>query len=453
MIIKYDDVKAQRIVFRPIGIPPVDRLLGGGLPIGSSLVISGGKGAGKSTLVAQIVSNLHDVKTLYSSAEEPPDQVKARFERLGNQNQKIFFYRTIKGCYIEDIEKIISEGDYKDCIIDNIPKITDVERMENILRGLGASVKRISKHKVEINCSKIDTTNPDFQEVKEMRSSILLMGPLLARFKKIKIPHPGGCIIGARPIGTHFEALEALGAKITQDQDYLHLEAKKLIGTKIVLREFSVTATENAMMAACFALNSMGAKIKGAGTHTIIVEGVKKLHGTKYTLAPDQIEAGTFVIAAIVTRGDVIIDKINPDHLDIILEKLREARANFEVGKDYIHIKPSSLLKATNIDTRPYPGFPTDLQAPWGVLATQAEGTTLIHETMFEGRLRYIDELKKMGANAIIADPHRALITGPTPLYGTQITSFDLRAGATLIIASLIAEGQSEIKDIEQVDR
>jgi len=362
----------------------------------------------------------------------------------------------------------------EDCIIDNMPKITDVERMENILRGLGASVKRISKHRVEINCSKIDTTNPDFQEVKEMRSSILLMGPLLARFKKIKIPHPGGCIIGARPIGTHFEALEALGAKITQDQNYLHLEAKKLIGTKIVLREFSVTATENAMMAACFAsgisvikiaaaephiqdladfLNSMGAKIKGAGTHTITIEGVEELHGTKYTLAPDQIEAGTFVIAAIVTRGDVIIDKINPDHLDIILEKLREARANFEVGKDYIHIKPSSLLKATNIDTRPYPGFPTDLQAPWGVLATQAEGTTLIHETMFEGRLRYIDELKKMGANAIIADPHRALITGPTPLYGTQITSFDLRAGATLIIASLIAEGQSEIKDIEQVDR
>ncbi len=362
----------------------------------------------------------------------------------------------------------------EDCIIDNIPKITDVERMENILKGLGASVKRISKHKVEINCSKIDTTNPDFQEVKEMRSSILLMGPLLARFKKIKIPHPGGCIIGARPIGTHFEALEALGAKIAQDQNYLRLEAKKLIGTKIVLREFSVTATENAMMAACFAsgisvikiaaaephiqdlanfLNSMGAKIKGAGTHTITIEGVEELHGTKYTLAPDQIEAGTFVIAAIVTRGDVTINKINPDHLDIILEKLREARANFEVGKDYIHVKPSSLLKATNIDTRPYPGFPTDIQAPWGVLATQAEGTTLIHETMFEGRLRYIDELKKMGANAIIADPHRALITGPTPLYGTQITSFDLRAGATLIIASLIAEGQSEIKDIEQVDR
>jgi len=362
----------------------------------------------------------------------------------------------------------------EDCIIDNVPKITDVERMENILRRLGASVKRISKHRVKINCSKIDTTNPDFQEVREMRSSILLMGPLLARFKKIKIPHPGGCIIGARPIGTHFEALEALGAKIAQDQNYLRLEAKKLIGTKIVLREFSVTATENAMMAACFAsgisvikiaaaephiqdlanfLNSMGAKIKGAGTHTITIEGVEELHGTKYTLAPDQIEAGTFVIAAIVTRGDVTINKINPDHLDIILEKLREARANFEVGKDYIHVKPSSLLKATNIDTRPYPGFPTDIQAPWGVLATQAEGTTLIHETMFEGRLRYIDELKKMGANAIIADPHRALITGPTPLYGTQITSFDLRAGATLIIASLIAEGQSEIKDIEQVDR
>jgi UDP-N-acetylglucosamine 1-carboxyvinyltransferase len=364
----------------------------------------------------------------------------------------------------------------EECIIDNIPLITDVLKMIEILESMGVETEWIEKRKLKIKAGdNVDPEKMDFSIVGNMRSSILLLGSLLARFKKFKIQQPGGCIIGARPIGVHFDALEALGAKITSENGFYCFEAGRLVGKKIVLKEFSVTATENLMMAATLAegtttiniaaiephvqdlarfLNKMGARIKGLGIHTIQIQGVEKLHGAEHKIIPDPIEAGTFAIAAAATKGNIRINNINPHELDLVLEKLKELGVNFKTEKNRLTIKPVSRLNAIRkIETRTYPGIPTDLQAPFAVLATQAEGTTLIHDTLYEGRLAYINELNKMGANAIICDPHRALITGPTPLYGQDITSFDLRAGATLIIAALLAQGQSTIEKVEQVDR
>jgi UDP-N-acetylglucosamine 1-carboxyvinyltransferase len=200
-------------------------------------------------------------------------------------------------------------------------------------------------------------------------------------------------------------------------------------------------------------LNSCGAKISGAGTHTVIIDGVDKLHGATHTIIPDQIEAGTFAVAAAVTRGEVMIENIIPEHLEIILLNLDKAGVKYELGTNWLKVRSDGALRAFRLQILPYPGFPTDLQAPFGVLATQCTGTSLIQDPLYEGRLGYVQELIKMGANAIVADPHRVIITGPTPLYGQEIKSFDLRAGATLIIAGLIAEGETIINEAEIVDR
>ncbi len=364
----------------------------------------------------------------------------------------------------------------KECIIDNIPLITDVFRMIELLESMGVEINWIGERTVRVKAgSNVDPTKMDFSIVGHMRSSILLLGSLLPRFKKFKIKQPGGCIIGARPIGVHFDALAALGAKITQEDGFYNFEADKLVGRTIVLKEFSVTATENLMMAAALAegtttikiaaiephvqdlarfLRKMGAKIGGMGMHTIRIQGVKRLNGAFHRVVPDYTEAGTFAIAAAATKGEVEIRNVRVHELDLVLEKLKEMGVNVKVEKNKIIIKPTAKLNAVRkIETRTYPGIPTDLQAPFAVLATQAEGTTLIHDTLYEGRLAYINELNKMGANAVICDPHRALVSGPTSLHGQDIISFDLRAGATLIIAALLAEGQSVIERVEQVDR
>ncbi len=364
----------------------------------------------------------------------------------------------------------------EECIIDNIPVISDVLKMIEILQSMGVEIEWLEEHKVRVKAgSNVDPEKMDFSIVGHMRSSILLLGSLLARFKKFKIRQPGGCIIGSRPVGVHFEALEALGTKITQEKEYYCFKADRLIGKTIILKEFSVTATENLMMAAALAegtttikiaaiephvqdlarfLIKMGARIKGLGIHTIEIKGVEKLHGASHKIISDPIEAGTFAILAAATKGKVRINNVNLHELDLVLEKLKEMGVKLETGENKLLISPSIKLNSVKkIEARTYPGVPTDLQAPFGVLATQADGTTLIHDTMYEGRMGYINELNKMGANAIICDPHRALITGPTPLYGQDITSFDLRAGATLIIAALLAEGQSTINKIEQIDR
>ena len=370
----------------------------------------------------------------------------------------------------------------EECFIDNIPLVSDVLKMIEILESMGVETEWVGERKLKVKAGEnVDPEKMEFSLVGQMRSSILLLGSLLARFKKFKIKHPGGCIIGARPVGIHFDALEALGAKITSENGFYCFEADKLVGKKIVLKEFSVTATENLMMAATLAegtttikiaaiephvqdlarfLNKMGAGIKGLGIHTIQIQGVGAenflplLHGAEHKIIPDPIEAGTFIITAAATKGNVEINNLGLRDLDLVLEKLKEIGVSFETGDNKVTVKPAAKLNAVRkVETRTYPGIPTDLQAPFAVLATQAEGTTLVHDTMYEGRLAYINELNKMGANAVICDPHRALITGPTPLYGQNITGFDLRAGATLIIAALIAEGQSVIEKVEQVDR
>ncbi len=362
----------------------------------------------------------------------------------------------------------------KECIIKNIPRIGDVFRMVEILKSMGVGISWIGRDALRIKAENINPEKMDFKAVSRMRSSILLLGPLLARCGKFKMPQPGGCVIGARPIGSHFTALEKLGAKITKENGFYCFEAKKLEGKEIVLPEFSVTATENLMMAASLTpgvtvikiaalepqvqdlqkfLKKMGAKIKFGNFNTVTIKGVKKLRGASHAVIPDLIEAGTFAIAAVATKSELIIKNVVRDHLDLVFDKLSEMGAKFEFDGDTVKIKPISMLTAAKIEARIFPGLPSDLQAPFGVLATQAKGTSLIHDTLYEGRLGYINELNKMGANAIICDPHRALISGPVALYGTEITSFDLRAGATMIIAALIAQGESVIDNIEQVDR
>lgn len=360
----------------------------------------------------------------------------------------------------------------EDCIIDNLPRIKDVEKMIDILVGLGSRLEWIGKHCLKISNQEISYQNIDHQLIKSMRSSILLIGPLLARLGQVNLPEPGGCIIGKRPIDTHLSALEQLGVEITKEKGSYHFQGK-LKGSTIILPEFSVTATENLVMTAvlaqgttiiklaatephvqdlCSFLNQMGAKIKGVGTHTLEIEGVKELKGIKYSIIPDQIEIGTFAVMAAATRSHITIENIIPEQLDIILLKLKQIGVNFKVGNNFLEILPSEL-KSFRLQTMPYPGFPTDLQAPFAILATQAIGTSLIHDPMFEGRMGYVSELVKMGANAIVADPHRVIISGPTPLYGIGIKSFDLRAGATLIIAGLVAQGQTIVSQAEIIDR
>lgn len=364
------------------------------------------------------------------------------------------------------------------CVIRNVPDILDVRRILDILHGLGAEIT-FTDHVVTITSAHIKSPKPDYQLVKHMRASIVIVGPLLARYGEAVIPLPGGCLIGARPIDTHIRAFEQMGVTVSHDGDLYDFHASPLRGARVVLDEMSVSATENVLIAACLAkgetqihlaasepetadlahfLQAMGARIKGIGTSTLIVHGVKKLHGAEWTIIPDRIEAGTFAIAAAVSRGDVRIRRIIPDHLDAILNVLRRANVQFGIspedeGYATLHIRPTTIFEPIRIDTRPYPGFPTDLQAPMSVLMTQAKGTSRIFETMYDGRLGHIRELQRMGADAQILDTHTAVINGPTTLYGKSIDSLDIRAGATVVIAALIAHGTSSISHVDLIDR
>ncbi|TES95475.1 UDP-N-acetylglucosamine 1-carboxyvinyltransferase [Patescibacteria group bacterium] len=362
----------------------------------------------------------------------------------------------------------------EESVINNVPRISDVEALIEILEKAGVKIKWLEEHKVQIDPSSLNISQLDSRLVKRLRASILLLGPLLARLGKVSMPHPGGCIIGRRPVGTHFMALEKLGAKITQDQENYHAEAEDLKGSEIFLGEASVTATENAMMAAVLAegktvikfaacephvedlakfLTKMGAKIKGAGSHTVEIEGVKELHGTEHRLIPDQLEVGTFAIAAAITKGEVIVEDIGSGQLDSILAKLDDIGVNFKVEGEDLIVKSTKSFKPTTLKIDTWPGFPTDLQAPFTVLLTQANGTSLVHDWLYEGRLNYIEELVKMGANITVCDPHRAIVSGPTSLRGAKIISPDIRAGAALVVAALAAKGKSEIDNIQLVER
>lgn len=362
-----------------------------------------------------------------------------------------------------------------ECILENLPLIEDVFRMLEILESMGSETRWIGKRKISIKNEKINPAKMDTEKVKQLRSSILLLGSLSARFDKFKLYHPGGCVIGERPLGTHFEAMRNLGIKISQNDKFYNVIAKARKAKKIVLQEMSVTATENAMMlasslpgktiikiAACEPhvedlgkfLISLGAKIKGLGTHTLEITGSKNLRGGRHKIIPDANEAATFLIMGVALNSPIKIKNAREEHLDLVLEKLREFGADFKCKKNYIEVIPAKKLVAIfKVDPRTYPGVPSDVQAPFGVLATQAAGDTLIFDTIFEGRFNYINELVKMGARAKILDPHRVIITGPKKLKGKEITSFDLRAGASLIIAGLISSGKTTIKNIYQVDR
>lgn len=359
---------------------------------------------------------------------------------------------------------------------ENVPHLTDIERLLEILIGMGAKVDWESEHTLTIDTKHIDPAKLDRKKMKSMRYSILLLGPMLSRFKKVIVPEPGGCNLGNRPIDVHLFALSALGAKVeSDDMGCFFMQAKELKGAYVILPEFSVTGTENLLMAAvlakgktsirlaaaephvqelCRFLNAAGAKITGIGSHELEIQGVRSLMSpATWSLDPDMIEIGTFAAAAALTRGSLDIFPVVPAHLDAIRSLLGRIGVREEIKKNHWHVQGVNQMKAFKLQTMIYPGFPTDLQAPFGLLATQCHGTTLIHEPMFESRLGYVNELAKMGANAIIADTHRVVINGPSPLHGTDIRSLDLRAGATMILAGLIAEGQTTIHDAEIVYR
>lgn len=359
----------------------------------------------------------------------------------------------------------------------NVPRLTDLEHLLEILRGMGAEVEWTGEHELRLDTRSVDPTKLDPKQMKRMRFSILLLGPMLARFRRIMVPEPGGCNIGNRPITAHLDGLTALGATIERDEEgIMFMEAPKLKGAYVILPEFSVTATENLVMAAvmaegktsirmaaaephvqdlCRFLIACGAKIRGVGTHELEVIGVKQLRAPKkpWNVVPDMVEIGTFAIAAAITKGDVDIRGVVPEHLDAIRNALRRAGIRHEVSRNTLSIQKTPRYEAFKLQTMIYPGFPTDLQALFGLLATQAHGTSFIHDPLFEARMGYVSELIKMGANAVVADPHRVFITGPTPLRGTEIRSLDLRAGATMVLAGLIADGETIIHDAEMVYR
>ena len=361
----------------------------------------------------------------------------------------------------------------KNCIIDNIPDIEDVHCLERILRSLGCNVEKINNNTLEIDATDITTVNACTEDVRRMRASYYFIGALLARFKKARVELPGGCPIGVRPIDQHIKGFEALGAKVTVEHGAVSVEADELYGANIFFDVVSVGATINVMIAATMAngttilenvakephvvdvanfLNKMGADIKGAGTDVIRIKGVESLSGCSYSVIPDQIEAGTFMIAAAATKGDVTITNVIPKHLESISAKLIEIGAIVEEGDDSIRVTVDKPLKGTNIKTTPYPGFPTDVQQPMSALLSITEGRSLIVESIWENRHKHTDELNKMGAS-IKVEGRTAVIDGVKSLVGSKVRATDLRAGAAMVIAGLIADGETEIVDIEHIDR
>ncbi len=360
--------------------------------------------------------------------------------------------------------------------LENVPRIEDVFRMLEILESMGVKVEWVAPHTVTITPGDFDSTKADQEKVKKLRSSILLLGSLSARFDAFELRQPGGCVIGARPVDAHLDALMKFGVVVTQKEKGYEIDATHRHPAKVVLRQMSVTATENAMMlaallpgettikiAACephvvdlgHFLEKMGAKIEGLGTHTLTIQGAPVLQGVHHSIMPDHNEAATYLILGAATKSEITVRHAREDDLDLVLEKLREFGVTFTIAADEITVHPTESLKAPElfIDLRPYPGIPTDIQAPLAVLATQAEGETLVFDTLYEGRFNYALELEKMGAKLSILNPHQVSVTGPSALRGTVVKSYDLRGGAAVIIAALAATGKTIIEDIYQVDR
>ncbi|MET3617197.1 UDP-N-acetylglucosamine 1-carboxyvinyltransferase [Peptoniphilus olsenii] len=357
-------------------------------------------------------------------------------------------------------------------VLEDVPELKDVEIITEVLRGLGLKIEK-DKNTLIIDPSGLNSYETDYELMSKMRASFLVMGPLLARLSKAYNSLPGGCNIGTRPIDLHLKGFNALGAEITMTHGEIKAEADELVGERIYLDFPSVGATENIMMAAVLAkgettlencamepeivdlanfLNKMGAKVTGAGTSTIRIRGVEKLTGCTHQIIPDRIEAGTFMVAAAITGGDILIDNVITSHLKPVIAKLEEAGVSISTDGSAVRVIGNGKLKPIEIKTLPHPGFPTDLQAQFMALLTQAEGQSSVIETVFENRFMHAEELKKMGANIKVID-REALITGRSKLYGSKVRATDLRAGAALILAALVSEGETEISDIYHIDR
>jgi UDP-N-acetylglucosamine 1-carboxyvinyltransferase len=357
--------------------------------------------------------------------------------------------------------------------ISNVPDLMDIKSILLLLQNLGAKCKFNGSH-VMIDGSNINNTQADYDLVRKMRASILVLGPLVSRFGHARVSLPGGCAIGARPVDMHLKALEALGADIKIEHGYIEAKAEQLIGSEIYFDTPTVTGTENIMMAATLAsgrtvlrnaarepeilalaeaLNAMGADIQGAGTAVIQIKGVTSLNSAEISVIPDRIEAGTYMVAAAATRGDVVIKGCNPEHIGGIISKLRETGTIVDVSDNSIRVKGVENIKSVDIKTLPYPGFPTDMQAQFMALMTIADKSSMIHETIFENRFTHANELLRMGADILISDGNYARVRGIKRLQGAQVMASDLRASASLIIAGLIAKGTTSISRVYHMDR
>lgn len=360
-----------------------------------------------------------------------------------------------------------------ECRLTNVPNVNDIILISEILCKLGGKLSNLSNSELKIDTSKLKSVKPPYDLVSGLRASFLVMGPLLAREGKAVVSLPGGCRIGTRPVDLHLKGFREMGAEISQSHGVITAKAKRLYGAEIYLDYPSVGATENIMMAATLAegttiinnaatepeitdlaafLRKMGAKIKGDGTEKITVIGVNSMHGAEYSVMPDRIEAGTYLVAAAAAGGDVTVKGCKPAHLKPITAKLTEMGAEITEGSGSVKIKADGRLKAADISTLPYPGFPTDMQAQFSALLSTSDGTSIVKETVFENRFLYAGGLKRMGAN-IKTEGRSAIIEGEKQLTGAPVEATDLRAGAALVIAALSAKGSSEISEIEHIDR
>ncbi|MBS1849808.1 MAG: UDP-N-acetylglucosamine 1-carboxyvinyltransferase [Acidobacteria bacterium] len=361
-------------------------------------------------------------------------------------------------------------------ILENIPQVRDIETTRKLLTAMGAEVELgygRAQHRTTISCRNLASPEASYELVKTMRASTLVLGPLVARCGRARVSLPGGCAIGARPIDLHIKGLERLGAKITQDHGYVEASAERLKGGEIVFDKITVTGTEDLLMAATLAegetimqncarepevedlanlLIKMGAQIEGAGTSTIRIKGVNKLHGAKHAIIPDRIEAATFIIAGALTGGDLNVVGCDPQHLGALLRKLEETGVKTKQTADSVRVMGDNPLKAADIVTEEYPGFPTDAQAQYMALTTQAEGTSIITENIFENRFMHAQELVRMGANIKI-EGRRAIVRGKSPLSGAAVLASDLRASASLVLAALVADGETIIDRVYHIDR
>lgn len=361
----------------------------------------------------------------------------------------------------------------EDIILEDVPRIKDVEIMCEVLRSLGAKVEVLDEGLIKINSKDLNNHVTRYDLMNKMRASLLVMGPLLARLGKSKSSLPGGCAIGTRPIDLHLKGFKALGANIETEHGNIEAYTEKLIGDKIYLDFPSVGATENIMMAATMAegetiidnaamepeivdlqnfLNKLGADIRGAGTSTIKIKGVEKLGGGSHQIIPDRIEAGTFMVAAAITGGDVIVDNVISSHIKPVIAKLKEVGVEVIENGDSVRVIGTNNPKAVDIKTLPYPGFPTDMAAQFMALLTTCKGSSVVIETVFENRFMHVDELKRMGADIKI-DGKSAIVRGADQLTGAKVKASDLRAGAALILAGLVADGETEVGNIYHIDR